>query len=170
MQRGPTPQSISMVSLDNTTDRDRATSPRNPFSTPDPFATPQYRPSSAATSGISSARELSNIQRNKYYHSRRIRKDDGYVPQKFKKDPKEKWLWIVPLCGLLVGLGISGVLVYLTVNFKSYKYCPVLDEDFSSGQLNPRVWTKEVEVGGFGYGLAFPIPPIPSQLPMQKWH
>jgi hypothetical protein len=31
----------------------------------------------------------------------------------------------------------------------NHKYCEIFNEDFSNG-LNSEVWTKEVEVGGFG--------------------
>jgi hypothetical protein len=31
----------------------------------------------------------------------------------------------------------------------NHKYCPVLDENWAGG-INPKIWTKEVELGGFG--------------------
>jgi hypothetical protein len=115
-----------------------------------PFWNPVVSASTSST-GFSSARDLSNLPRSRYYHSRRIRKDENYVPPIFKKHPGENWLWINPLIGFIAGLAISGYIVYTTVSGKSYNYCPVLDEDFSSAVLNPRIWTMEVEVGGFGY-------------------
>jgi hypothetical protein len=105
---------------------------------------------SASSTGISSAREFSNIRPARYYHSRRIRKDENYEPPKFKKHRGEKWLWIIPTIGLIGGLAVGGLIVYNGIGGQSHNYCPVLDEDFSSGVLNPRIWTKEVEVGGFG--------------------
>lgn len=137
MERGTS----SMVSLKITTDT--TNSHVGPFSDPLKFT-------SASSTGLSSARELSNIHRAKYYHSRRIRKDENYAPPTSKKHPGEKWLWIIPTIGFVAGLAISGLIVYSSVSGKSYNYCPVLNEDFSSGVLNPRIWTKEVEVGGFG--------------------
>lgn len=106
---------------------------------------------SVSSTGLSSARDLSNLPRPRYYLSRRIRKDENYTPPIFKKHPGEKWLWINPLIGFIAGLAISGYLVYTTVSGKSYNYCPVLNENFSSDVLNPEIWTMEVEVGGFGY-------------------
>ena len=67
-----------------------------------------------------------------------------------KSDPKEKWVTIVPVIGIFIGLAISGFLVWDGLrSVVKHKYCPVLMEDFSSG-LNMDVWTKEVQVGGFG--------------------
>ena len=71
-------------------------------------------------------------------------------PWKAKKDPKEKWVTIIPLIGLALGFAIAGFLVYDGISSViHHKYCPVLDEDWSGG-LNSAVWTKEAEVGGFG--------------------
>lgn len=117
---------------------------------PNPFATP---PASVfgGTSGFQGSVSSGD---QKYFRSRRIKKDEGHVPPVFKKDPKEKFLWIIPLSGLLLGLAITGVMIYLQIGRTSpHKYCSVLDDDFSSGVLNPAVWTKEIEVGG--YGLVF---------------
>lgn len=66
-----------------------------------------------------------------------------------KKDPKEKWVTIIPLLGILLGLGISGVLIWDGLRtVVNHKYCPVLDEKFAS--WNEKIWTKEIELGGFG--------------------
>jgi len=66
------------------------------------------------------------------------------------KDPKEKWVTILPLLGILVGLGIAGFLVWDGIrSVVRHRYCEVLNEDFASG-LRDSVWTKEVELGGFG--------------------
>lgn len=67
-----------------------------------------------------------------------------------KSDPKEKWVTILPLVGIFIGLAISGFLVWDGISsVVKHKYCPVLIEDFSGG-LNTDVWTQEVQVGGFG--------------------
>jgi hypothetical protein len=119
-----------------------STARQNPFSTP---------PASVfgGTSGFYALTSVAGG--HTYFRSRRIKKDDNHVPPVFKKDPKEKFLWIIPLCGLLLGLAITGVLIYLKIGRLSpHNYCPVLDDDFSSGVLNPAVWTKEIEVGGYG--------------------
>jgi hypothetical protein len=60
---------------------------------------------------------------------------------------------IIPLIGLFIGLAIAVLLIYDGLQtVVNHKYCPVFMEDFSSGTLNPSIWTKEAEVGGFGNG------------------
>jgi hypothetical protein len=115
--------------------------------TQNPFATPP-----ASVYGAASGFLSSDSSGTKYFRSRRIRKEDGYEPPVFKKDPKEKWLCIIPLMGVALGIVITGIMIYLKIgNIKSYNYCSVLSDDFSSGVLNPNIWQAEQEVGGFGY-------------------
>ena len=58
----------------------------------------------------------------------------------------------MPMTGVLLGLAVTGVLIYLQIaSTINYNFCSVLDDDFSSGTLNPTIWTIEQEVGGFGY-------------------
>jgi hypothetical protein len=112
----------------------------NPFSSP-------FNSRPASSFGSSSAvRGLPQ----RYFHSRRVRKGEVEQPWRAKVDPKEKWVTIIPLIGLLLGFGIAGFLVYDGLHsVVHHKYCPVFSDDFSSG-LNPSIWTKEAEVGGFG--------------------
>lgn len=116
-----------------------------------PFASPEVsRP--ASSYGSSSPRNTGRFddQGQRYFHSRRVRKEDIQKPWLEKSHPKEKWVTILPIIGILIGLGISGFLVW--DGYRSvvqHQYCLVLDDDFSSG-LDSNVWTKEVEVGGYG--------------------
>ncbi|PVH92076.1 glycoside hydrolase family 16 protein [Periconia macrospinosa] len=65
---------------------------------------------------------------------------------------KDKWHTIIPLLGLALGMCLAGILVWDGVrSVSNYKYCTVLDEDFSQG-FRSDVWTREVQVGGFGNG------------------
>jgi beta-glucanase (GH16 family) len=117
-----------------------------------PFVSPSAsRP--ASSFGSSSAigpRFEERAQR--YFHSRRVFKGEVEKPWLKKQDPKEKWVTILPIIGLLVGLGVSGFLVYDGLSsVVHHKYCPLMDEDFGSGSLDTNIWTKEVQVGGFGY-------------------
>ncbi|KAI9730140.1 MAG: hypothetical protein M1818_008234 [Claussenomyces sp. TS43310] len=114
-----------------------------------PFASPtNSRP--ASSTGSSSA--VNRGIPNRYFHSRRVRKGEIEKPWKGKKDPKEKWVTILPLLGLAAGFAIAGFLVYDGIHsVVHHSYCPVLSDDFSSG-LNKNVWTQEAEVGGFGNG------------------
>ena len=97
------------------------------------------------SSGANAAPSGSN-----YFRSRRVRKGEIEKPWTKRKDPKEKWVTIIPLVGLAIGIALAGFLVYdglTTVVNNTYQL--VLDEDWSGG-INPKVWTKEVEVGGYG--------------------
>ena len=91
----------------------------------------------------------------RYFHSRRIRKEDVRKPWTEKKDPREDWVTIIPCVGLLVGLAVCALLVWSGLkSVVNHKYCPVLMEDWSGG-FDENIWTREVEVGGFG--LVSPI-------------
>ncbi|KAI9786305.1 MAG: hypothetical protein M1816_008046 [Peltula sp. TS41687] len=106
------------------------------------------RPQSAV--GDSSA--VGRTSGGTYFRSRRVRKGEVQRPWVGKKDPKEKWVTIIPIVGMLVGLALAGFLIWdglRTVVINQYKI--VLDENFS-GSLDENIWTKEVEVGGFGNG------------------
>ena len=126
-----------------------------------PFKTPPRgsRASSFRASSIrasSSAVDLSN-RPQQYFRSRRIAADQVEKPWLDKKDPRKKWHTIVPLIGILLGICFTGLLCYQGINSViNYKYCLIYDEDFSSGALNDKIWSKEVEVGGFGYDNRLP--------------
>ncbi|EHY52267.1 hypothetical protein HRR83_003168 [Exophiala dermatitidis] len=122
----------------------KAEKPANPFLTP--YAS--EHPSRTA----SSAMLHQDMLTHRYFHSRRVKKGEVERPWTKIKDPKEKWVTIIPMIGLLVGLGIAGFLVWDGLRtVVNHKYCPVYLEDFSNG-LDSKVWTKEAEVGGFGNG------------------
>lgn len=116
--------------------------PTNPFDTPFTSRTPSTLGSSSALQQFGNGR--------RYFRSRRVRKGEVEKPWLSKKDPREKWVTIIPVFGIVIGLVLAGLLVYDGLRtVVNHKYCVVLDEDFSSG-FNPHVWTKEAEVGGFG--------------------
>ncbi|TVY20677.1 Beta-1,3-glucan-binding protein [Lachnellula arida] len=118
--------------------------PTNPFSS-------QFNSRPASSFGSSSALQA-GPEPSRYFHSRRVRKGEVEQPWKEKKDPKEKWVTIIPLIGLAIGVALAGFLVYDGLHsVVHHKYQIVLDENFSEG-LNSAVWTKEAEVGGFGNG------------------
>lgn len=85
-----------------------------------------------------------------YFKSRRIKKGEVEKPWLEKKDPKEKWVTIIPLIGMFIGCIFAALLVYDGIkSVVHHEYCPVLSEDFSKG-LDSKIWTKEAEVGGYG--------------------
>ncbi|AEO64879.1 glycoside hydrolase family 16 protein [Thermothielavioides terrestris NRRL 8126] len=118
--------------------------PANPFASPD---------ASRPASSLDSASALGRYDGGqRYFHSRRVRKGEIEKPWTKQADPKEKWVTILPLLGIFIGLAISGVLVWDGIrSVVKHKYCLVLEEDWSNG-FNEKIWQKEVQVGGFGNG------------------
>ena len=118
---------------------------QNPFMSP--FST---RPNSTPAS--SSAVDLNQqTLSQRYFHSRRVKKNEVEKPWLDKKDPREKWVTIIPIIGIFIGLAISGFLIWDGMRtVVNHEYCQVLDETWADG-VDPKIWTKEVELGGFGY-------------------
>lgn len=80
-----------------------------------------------------------------------MKKGEVERPWMDRKDPREKWVTIIPLIGLFLGFALAGFLVWDGLRtVVNHVYCPVLDENWSEG-FNTQVWTKEAELGGFGY-------------------
>ncbi|KIW82760.1 hypothetical protein Z517_02003 [Fonsecaea pedrosoi CBS 271.37] len=118
--------------------------PVNPFLTP--YASGD--PSRAASSAVL----VQPMLNQRYFHSRRVKKGEVEKPWTKVKDPREKWVTIIPLIGLAIGFGLAGLLVWDGLRtVVNHQYCPVYLDDFSSG-FNSKIWTKEAEVGGFGNG------------------
>lgn len=114
--------------------------PVNPFQSP-----LDSRPASSTALNLHQQQ-----QQQRYFHSRRVKKGEIERPWLDKKDPKEKWVTIIPLIGLAIGFAFAAFLIYDGLKTViTHEYCPVLLEDFSNG-LDSNIWTKEAEVGGFG--------------------
>lgn len=121
----------------------QASARSNPFGTPVESRSPS---SVAFSSGVGTVDERAR----RYFHSRRVKKGEAEKPWLKNVDPKEKWVTILPIVGILIGLALSGFLVWDGIkSVVKHKYCMVLDDDFSTG-LNKNVWTQEVQLGGFG--------------------
>lgn len=117
-----------------------------------PFASPSASrpPSSFDSSSALGARFDERAQR--YFHSRRVKKGEVEKPWTKNVDPKEKWVTILPIIGIVIGLGISGFLVWDGIrSVVQHKYCLVMEDNFSGG-LNTDIWQHEIQVGGFGNG------------------
>ncbi|KAL7621021.1 hypothetical protein AAE478_008333 [Parahypoxylon ruwenzoriense] len=119
-----------------------------PVGVANPFVSPSVsRPASSYDS--------SDVPRQtagpRYFHSRRVKKGEVEKPWLDKKDPKEKWVTIIPILGIIVGLGIAGFLVWDGLrSVVKHNYCLVLEDNFAL--FDDAIWTKEVQVGGFGNG------------------
>ena len=112
-----------------------------------PFASPY---GSMPPSAVGSSTALQSLPPQRYFHSRRIKKGEIERPWLDRKDPKEKWVTIIPLIGIFVGLALAGFFIYEGLQTVSnHVYCPVMDDDFSGG-LDQKIWLKEVETGGYG--------------------
>ena len=131
--------------------------------TPGPYPYYNNGPSSAPLSAVNSVANFKSgaagtssgfaLHSNepKYFHSRRVQKGNVEKPWTERKDKKEKWVKWVPVVGIVIGFAVAGVLIWDGMrSVTNNNYCPVYTDDFKSGTLNPDIWTKEVEVGGFG--------------------
>ncbi|RDW95070.1 hypothetical protein BP5796_00833 [Coleophoma crateriformis] len=115
-----------------------------------PFVTPPYS-RVGSTIGARSGFQYAEVPGSGYFRSRRVPRSEAVPLPERKKKGKEKLLWILPLCGFLCGLCISGAMIYLKIaSTLENKFCQILDEDFSSGSLDSNIWTHEIELGGFG--------------------
>lgn len=115
--------------------------------TTNPFVTPYSSPPGSRQGSTTAFQPPSQPR---YFRSRRVKKGSVERPWLDRKDPKEKWVTIIPLLGILIGLCISGFLVWDGLrSVVNHQYCPVLVEDWSEG-FNEKVWMKEAELGGFG--------------------
>ena len=106
---------------------------------------------SSSTGSSSAVRNYSHNPNQRYFRSRRIQKGEIEHPWKLaKRDPREKWVTIIPLIGLALGLAVAGFLVYDGLRtIVNHEYKLILDEDWSQG-FRTDIWHKEVTVGGFG--------------------
>ena len=130
-------------------DNDAASSHR-PGGSTNPFGSPDASRPASSYGSSSAIGNRFDERAQRYFHSRRVQRGEVEKPWLEKRDPKEKWVTILPLVGILIGLGISGFLIYDGLSsVVHHTYCPVLDENFDGG-LDANVWTKEVAVGGFG--------------------
>jgi len=93
-----------------------------------------------------------NVFQSPYFHSRRIKKGEVDRPWMGKKNPKDKFVDWAPYVGMFVGVAAAGIIIWngLRTSITNSKYCQVYLSDFGSGVLDSSIWTKEVEVGGFG--------------------
>ena len=89
-----------------------------------------------------------------YFRSRRMQPDQrDERPERGPKDPREKWVTIIPLIGLALGLVLAAYLVVSGLfTVQHHNYTLILDENWS--QFDTKIWTKESNVGGFGYTIS----------------
>jgi hypothetical protein len=82
----------------------------------------------------------------------RLNKTGVEKPWLKEKDKREKWVTIIPLIGVAIGMGLAGYLGYSGwASVETHKFCMVYQDDFSNG-LNTNIWNHEVQTGGYGTG------------------
>lgn len=87
--------------------------------------------------------------RREYFKSRLIDKNKIERPWLKKRVAREHLINALPVIGFLLGLAFSALLVWDGIRSVAvHKYCEVYSDNFTT--WNSSVWTKEVEVGGFG--------------------
>src|ERR1700750_1750830 len=70
----------------------------------------------------------------KWFHSRKIKRGTVERPWKDKTDPREKWVTIIPIIGMIVGFTIASILIWDGLRqVVSHEYCLVLNADWSTG-------------------------------------
>ncbi|KAF2648214.1 glycoside hydrolase family 16 protein [Lophiostoma macrostomum CBS 122681] len=131
--------------------------PSTPYGARSRVSTPISRSASrTATRSVSGSATASTTgaylpSGERYFKSRRVEKGSIERAWMDKKDPKEKWVTIIPLLGIVVGLAISGLLIWDGLRtVVNHEYCEVLSENFTT--WNSHIWSKEVELGGYGNG------------------
>lgn len=117
-----------------------------------PFATPIATPIHSAFPSTVNLHQ--GYAPNTYFRSRRIQMGSVEKPWlEAQKDRMQKWQTLIPMIGLFLGFALGAYMVYDGwTSIPEHQYCTVYEDDFSSGVLNPDIWTKEAEVGGFGNG------------------
>ena len=88
--------------------------------------------------------------KRQYFRSRRLRPDEKLQqPWTEPRDPREKWVLIIPLIGLFADFLIAAYLIIQgLLSVKHHNYKLVLDENWET--FDGEIWTKESNVGGFG--------------------
>jgi hypothetical protein len=120
--------------------------PRPPPAPPAPLADQKSEKQASITTSVQ------QVQPPAYFHSRRKAKGEIEKPWLKTKDRRRPWVSWIPCLGLLIGVALSGLLIYGGMRSTNMpEYCQILDEDFSRG-LDTKIWTKEAEVGGYGNG------------------
>ncbi|KAK5311799.1 hypothetical protein LTR93_011597 [Exophiala xenobiotica] len=123
----------------------------NPEKSANPFLTPYA--SQDPSRNTSSAALNQGIATQRYFHSRRVKKGEVERPWTKVKGPKEKWVTIIPMIGMLAGFALAGYLIWDGLQtVVNHKYCPVYLSGFPNKGWESDIWTKEAEVGRFGNG------------------
>lgn len=85
------------------------------------------------------------------FRSRRITQPQ-LKPWISEKESKKRAVAMIPFLGFFVGMAVGCYLIYTGyAGVAKHDWCLVLDEDWSNG-IDDSIWTREVNLGGFGTG------------------
>lgn len=119
-----------------------------------------YLPSSSSPVPPYTKKSKSLMPSNRL-ESKLVKEDKPWMSE---RDGRARWSWWLTLLCFFIGVGAAGVVVYFGwsgVKFlKDGDMCMVLNEGFDSLDLD-NTWTRDVELGGFGYVL---LPFFPSSI------
>ena len=97
------------------------------------------------------ARVLSLIIDGKVRPSPRDILQDPWIKE---KESRVRWSWWLTFLMCWIGVGCSGIVIYFgwtgVHQILDSDLCLVLDDEFNSGSLDTSVWTRDIELGGFG--------------------
>ena len=116
----------------------------------------QYPPSlTYSTAGGSSPYLVPRKTRPPMPSSRLSQKlSDEDKPWIKEKESRVRWSWWLTFLMCWIGVGCSGIVIYFgwtgVHQILDSDLCLVLDDEFNSGSLDTSVWTRDIELGGFG--------------------
>lgn len=93
---------------------------------------------------------ISDEERKKIvpFHSRLLKDKNSVVKPWLldPPDPREKWLWILPVLGLVIGNAIGAWVIYDGyTSVVNHTYCPIYEDTFQNG-LDMTVWDAEMQL------------------------
>ncbi|BFZ65356.1 hypothetical protein YB2330_006522 [Saitoella coloradoensis] len=115
--------------------------------------TSRSRPRRSAASSLNRCLDQKKPMFDRPFKSTRVREAMGMTG--WSVETKSRWRLIqtLPWVGVGLGLALSGFLAwYAWQAVPTIFYNIVLNEDFSSGTIDPSVWNHEVQLGGFNNG------------------
>jgi len=85
-----------------------------------------------------------------YFKSRRVKPEDVQMPWLDEVCRRTQIKNAMVITGFVLGLATAGILIWHSMrSVGMYHYCEAYHDNFTT--WNDSVWTKEVELGGFGY-------------------
>lgn len=117
---------------------------------------PATNPFGASTSGFSQSSSHNNLRKRQFFKSHVLQEGaeihKPWLESKARKRADRKAYWVFVAACILGVLGSVGVIYSAVATLPNYKYCLVMQDDFSGTELNTKIWHRDQQVGGFGTG------------------